>query len=353
MPIHDLGYRGWRGRISGAGSRTLAITETGCRLALKSRWARRTMLFAWMPLLVWGVALFATENLLQESRQTSLMELAERDPEDLLRDAMAQRQIAREMKEEFGFFPEIDVLADALTSDNPDESRRVVWRWLLMTYFRYPQAVAMVFLLGFVAPGLIARDIRSRAFYLYFCRPIGRLEYVLGKLAVPTVFLMFISTVPALVLYVAGLFLSPDLSVLPLTWGLPLRVLAASVVLVLPTASLALALSSLTQESRFASFGWFGVWMLGYGAYWAVNLARAISLAMEQGRRGDPGDFLTAEMMRTWSPLSLYAALGDVQSWVFGFLKFGDVWPSVLMLSLLTAGSLTVLWRRIGRNMQS
>lgn len=353
MPVHDLGYRPWRGRLLGALGRTFAIAETGCRLALKSTWVKRALLLGWLPILMWGVGVYLTEQVLQVPRAGLITEAADRfealRDEELFQEAAGEvrREMAQGLIQNLGFLPEVRVLANALGSKDPDEARKVVWRWLLMTYFRYPQSVAMVFLLGFVVPGLIARDIRSRAFYLYFCRPIGRLEYIVGKLAVPAIFLLFVSTLPSLALYVTGLFLSPDLRVLTVTWDVPLRVLLATLVLVLPTASLAIALSSLTQESRFASFAWFAVWLLGHGAWLAVLLSRAVSMSRE------PGEALRAGVMDGWSPLSLYMSLGEAQSWIFGFNDFRHVWPSVLMLAILTVASLGLFWFRISRNMRT
>ncbi len=357
MPIHDLGYRSWRGVLHGAPGRTLAITGTGCRLALKSTWVKRTLFFAWMPILFWGAGLFFGEQTLQENRGRVFQNQAGGEIEQLMDQAVDEfgDDLEREILiRQLRSFPGAEVLADSLDSNDPDEMRRVVWRWLLMTFFRYPQAVAMVFLLGFVVPGLISRDFRSRAFLLYFSRPIGRLEYVLGKLAIPAVFLVFMSTLPALALYLTGLFLSPDLSVVWLTWDIPFRIVLATLVLVLPTASLAIALSSLTQESRFASFAWFGVWVLGHGAWLAVAVSRAISISQtESDFDGSLSELMRQGGMSGWSPLSLYVSLGEVQSWVFGFGNISQTWPSLVMLVFVTAGSLAVFWRRIGSSIQS
>ena len=86
-----------------------------------------------------------------------------------------------------------------------------------------------------------------------------------------------ISTVPALGLYLLGVLLSPNLNVVWETWDLPFRILAASAVLVVPTGSLALCLSSMTQETRYAGFAWFAVWILGWFTYVVMMLVEAFS----------------------------------------------------------------------------
>ena len=83
----------------------------------------------------------------------------------------------------------------------------MIWSLLLMAFFRYPQGLLMVLLVGMIAPSLISLDLRSRAFLLYFSRPITPLEYVFGKALVIWTYLAAVTTLPALVLYVLGVLL--------------------------------------------------------------------------------------------------------------------------------------------------
>jgi hypothetical protein len=121
--------------------------------------------------------------------------------------------------------------------------------------------------IGMIAPPLIARDVRTRAFLMYFSKPIGRIEYVLGKMIIVSTYLMSITTAPALGCYLFGVALSSDLNVLADTWDLPFRILLASLIFVVPAVSVALMFSSLTSESRFATFAWFAFWGLGFLAW--------------------------------------------------------------------------------------
>lgn len=201
-----------------------------------------------------------------------------------------------------------------------------------MTFFRYSQAVLMVLLVGMIAPPLISQDFRSRAFLLYFSRPITPLEYVYGKAMVIWVYLAAVTTLPALVLYVVGVLLSPSISVVLDTWDIPLRILAASGVLLVPTTSLALFFSSLTTESRYAGFAWFAVWGLGWAAY--ANL-EALSLG------------------RQWSMISLYHVLGRVETWVFGLSSnINEVTSAAALLLLVTILPLIVLLVRVAAPMR-
>jgi len=184
---------------------------------------------------------------------------------------------------------------------------------------------------------LISQDVRSRAFLLYFSRPIGRWQYALGKVTTVWCYLVAITTLPALLLYVLGAFLSPSLTVVFDTWDLPLRILAASAVLMIPTASLALCLSSFTEESRYAGFAWFTVWILGWFTY-------VVMTVIETNGRNEN---ISAEVMDRWTPVSLYHMLGQVQGWVFGYADFAQVQISATILVVLTVVTTVLFFRRI------
>jgi len=145
-------------------------------------------------------------------------------------------------------------------------ARPIFWKAVLLQLQR-SQAIGMVIVVGLVAPALISQDVRSRAFLLYFSRPMTRFQYILGKCATVAFFLFLTGTLPQLLLYLFAVLLSPDASVIAYTWDLPIRVVIASAAMIVPTTLLALMLSSLTIESRFATFGWFFIWIFGLSAF--------------------------------------------------------------------------------------
>ena len=276
---------------------------------------------------------------LEENASETLKPLEEDIRE--LQMELARRERNRQLAQRFGWVPGTEKLMVALDSNDKEAQRHVAWSLLLMTFFRYPQATMIIFLLGIISPGLISRDIRSRAYLIYFSKPIGRLEYIIGKLAIPAVFLLLVTTLPALCLYTLGVSLSPDLSVVFSTWDIPLRIVLASVVLIIPTACLSLMLSSLTSESRFATFAWFAVWILGHGAWMGIWLMQAIRMD------GDPITALKDPIVNQWSPLSLYNNLGVVQSWIFGLSDVADAVPGMVVLALIMLVSIVVLFRKV------
>lgn len=311
MPIHDLGYRAWEGSPRGAATRWAVIAQTGIRLAWKSHWLRRMMFLSWLPAAALGLFIFMFERSNEEPR---------------LRIALRQAADNMPISNEF--------LQQAV--QNPDEGRREAWAWALLTLFRYPQGFLMLLMVGLLAPPLISQDMQSRAFLLYFSRPIERADYLIGKSIVMWFYLAMITTLPALALYVLGVSLSPDLSVVAETWDLPLRILASSIWLLVPTTALALCFSSLTSESRYAAFAWVALWVLGWVSYMTLSALG--------------GGFLIDSQ---WSLLSVYHTLGRVQTWIFGLERdFNEVAASIMLLIIVTGGSLTLLFLRISSPMR-
>lgn len=56
-------------------------------------------------------------------------------------------------------------------------------------------------LVTFIGPGWVAGDLANNALPLYFCRPFTRTEYVVGKLATPSILLSLLTWLPGLALF--------------------------------------------------------------------------------------------------------------------------------------------------------
>jgi len=393
LPIHDLGYRPWNGELKSMWSRLSMIANSGIALAGKNRWMRRILVVAWIPVLYWGVSFFLIgQSFEQPAKLTvdpdSLIDAVERESTNNgmpIRLTLQQRELikaeirstgtisakvletygasqgldVREIKEEtaksfnqlkaagtlngmFRNIPGVRVLASSIRdAESNSEARNRLWSWLLMTFFRYSQAFLILILIGTISPGLISHDLRSRAYLLYFSRPIGKLEYIFGKLAVPAFYIFLVSTFPALVLYLFAVMMSPNTDVIFSTLDIPLRIIGASLVLIIPTAVLSTALSSLTTESRFASFAWFAIWILGHGT-WLIVLFGA-----RQRWKTSLTEALENSVVKSWSNISIYNTLGDVQAWIFGFKPLSDVYVPIAILIGITVIGMLVLFRRV------
>ena len=325
MAINSLGYRAWQGKLAPPWASVVVIAQTGIRRAWQSRWLRRLLFLAWLPALWFGAGFFVYEKAVElpgEARRLA---------------PFFETQVTS---------PELDHLFRQIESGDLEGARHGVWSWLLLTFFRHPQGVVMALVVGLIAPPLISQDIRSRAFLLYFSRPIGRFEYIVGKLATIWFYLAMISMSPALSLYCVGVLLSPDVEVVAVTWDLPMRIIFATMVLSVPTASLALSLSALTQESRIAGFAWFAILILGWVACGVLSAVQAM-------HQSPSGRMTAFDGESYWSLLSLYHMSGRVQSWVFGFHSFQDVMGSAFMLVLITVCSLVILTRQVASPMRA
>ena len=362
MPVNDLGYRRWNGKLTSALTRWWNISKSGISITQQSTWVKRLLFAAWLPVLYWGVGFFligqAMEgklDFLPSDVQSDANRLIDRLPSaqgEMLKSqttGMNRVMVAGLLKNQFGSMPQVNQVANDLISGDDVVARNRIWCWLLMSFFRYPQGLMILFLVGTIAPTLISRDIRSKAFLLYFSRPIGKIEYMLGKFFIPATFIFLVTTLPAMTLYIFGILMSPDFSVFWATWDVPLRIVLGTVILVLPTVSVALMFSAITQESRFASFSWFAFWTLGHAAWLAVVFSTAVEKGVE-----NPFSVTVMESpsVKRWGLLSLYNNIGEVQSWVFGFSPLSDVAVGLGVLAAITVVSLIVIYRQISSPMR-
>lgn len=311
MPIIDLGYRSWSGKRSSRFVRPLVVTVTSMRLIWRAPWLRRILLLAWLPVIPTGFAFFAYEQSLQSPQWRQALA-------SVLREPLGRPDLAVQMMQD------------------PAEVRMQVWSIILLAFFRYPQAIFMVVLFGLAAPKIISFDLRSRAYLLYFSRPLTVAEYLIGKGLVLVTLLSLTTTLPAIGAYFVGVGFSPDTSTIWQTWTLPFRIVAASIALTVPTAAVAIACSSFTSESRYASFAWFMTWVLG----WVTYLTLTSGELMRNGSL-----FALSTNMRLVSP---YHTLGEIQAAIFGTLvDNSSANAALLLVTVVTGVAMVVAYQRV------
>jgi len=324
MPVHDLGYRSWKGQRTARLLRPLAVASSGISLIWQSKWLRLMLVLAWLPIVFPALGIFAFEY---SPTEPELREITY----EVLKGPLGRPDLA------------------FMATDNPDAVRHEVWSTFILVFFRYPQLFAMVLWVGIIAPMMVSYDLRSKAYLLYFSRPLSIWEYILGKSAVVWFYLAMIVTVPAIVLYILGVMLSPDLSVVGETWDILVRILVASVVLVVPTTALAMGYAASTGESRYAMFSWFATWAMGYVAYQVLTYASyRIQVPRASRRRSEQNELLMQVDLDQWRLLSPYHTLGKVQSWIFDLdVTDGSIVPSAILLSAITVIGFWVIQRRL------
>jgi len=359
MPLHDVGYRAWRGDRRGPWAAAAAIATTGIRLAWTSRWLRRAVLLAWSPALAFAASFFAFEQAIDEGRIASLQERAA-----LGRNLDGIGLLGTILADTLGKSDEAD--AQLTREAETAATRRLVWSRLLLAFMRAPQAVLLAIVIGLVAPQLVSRDLRAKAWLVYFTRPVGRIHYVAGKIAVLGTVVAAVTVLPAVALWFAGVLVSPSVWVIVETWDLPLRIVAASAVLAVPTVLLALAYSSLTAETRIASFAWFATWAACWIAHSSLTTADLVAAddsraAVVADGAEEEDDWQPPRRRRNWLAraagidagidrwawISPYHAIGVIQAWMFGVeARPQAVMPSAAALAAVSLASALVLgWR--------
>jgi len=105
----------------------------------------------------------------------------------------------------------------------------------------------------FGGSGLIANDLKSNALQLYLSKPLTRLDYLMGKLAIIMVLMGFLTVVPGILLFIENAVLSEGSTFLKEEYWILGSIVLYSLILTLPTGLLILALSSVAKSSRYAA----------------------------------------------------------------------------------------------------
>jgi ABC-2 type transport system permease protein len=214
MPIHDQGYRHYLGHRAPLGRAWSVIARAHIQTALKNKGFVLLLIAAWAPFVVRAVQLYVSSTL-----------------------------------------PQANFLA--ATSD---------------TFLEFLQQQRLfVFLVTIGQAGLIADDRRANALQLYLSKPLTRVEYIVGKLLPPLVYVLFVTLVPALLLLVLQITFAGSLSFLRANLYLLPAITLFSVIQALLSAFAILALSSMTKSRRFVSVMYAGVIFFTAAMYQALR----------------------------------------------------------------------------------
>ena len=195
MPIHDQGYRRYGGVRIPKGRAWLIIARSGIRSMLSRRAFVALLCLSWLPFLVRAVQIYAATNL-----------------------------------------PQAEFLAPT------GETFR---------QFLSQQDVFLFFITVYAGAGLIANDRRANALQIYLSKPLTRVEYIVGKLAVLFAFLLAVTWVPAILLLVVQLLFAGNFTFLLGNLYLFPAITLFAFVEALTVALAMLALSSLSRSSRY------------------------------------------------------------------------------------------------------
>lgn len=231
MPIFDQGYRHWQGKLSGHALRWWVITRRGVLAQVRNKWVILTILSTWMFGLVLATFVILWGLIEQQSQWV----------------APLLSTISRELPFDL--------------ASNPTVLRSVVWTFAFSGFFQLEMFLVMLLVMQ-VGPALISQDLRFNAIPLYLSKPIRRIDYFVGKGGVIGVYLFAAAILPAIIAYVVGVAFSLDPGVIRETLPILLGSLAYGSIVVISAASLMLAISSLSRNSRHVAGIWVGLWLV-------------------------------------------------------------------------------------------
>ncbi len=186
----------------------------------------------------------------------------------------------------------------------------------------------MVMILTFAGAGLVADDLKHNALQLYFSRPLGKKDYLLGKAAVVFFFILLLTLVPGILFVVFKLIFAGSFRFLAQYPWLVLSVVAYSALLTLFFASYTLLLSALSKNRRYVTILIFGVYLFSdivYGILFGIFRSPYVALVSLKGNLQQAGAMLFGQKL----PFAYPAYL------------------SFVVLAVICAASAAVLWRRL------
>ena len=203
MPIHDQSYRRYGGQRKHPGSAWTVIAWSGIRTLITQRRFLLLLIVAWLPFIVRAVQIYLAAD-----------------------------------------FPQADILRPS-----PETFRG----------FLDQQGIFLLFVTVYVGAGLVANDRRANALQIYLSKPLTRVEYVGGKLAVLASFQLLVTWVPAMLLLVLQVMFAGNFTFIGENLFLIPAITLFASVLVLLAAFTMLALSSFSTGSRFVGILYVGV----------------------------------------------------------------------------------------------
>jgi len=227
MGIKEKGYAHWDGETVLKKASWLPIVRIGIRLTLKKRFFKLFYAIMLLPALLFLVLIYLSEQL-----------------------------------ENFSFsFGE----APQLIRVNPTFFKDYLTNEFLMFF--------VVFLLAFAGAGLIADDLKFNSLQLYFSRPLKKFDYFMGKSSILSFFLLLLTLLPGLLLYVMKIIFSGSLKFVGEYPFLLLSIIGCSLLLTVFFSFYTLLLSSISKNKRYVIILIVGIYFFSdilFGIFWEI-----------------------------------------------------------------------------------
>ncbi len=252
--VREKGYSHWDGKLAERRYPWWPITRTGIRLAFRKKAFKFVFAGAFLPSFVALVGLYISERL-----------------EDF-------KAIVRSNETLINVSPKY--FKTIFTSDG-----------LLFL---------IILVLSFAAAGLISDDLKHNSLQLYFSRPLSKRDYLLGKMSVVFFFVLILTAVPGLVLFIFKMIFAGSFKFfLEYPW-LPLSILGYSALLTIFFAFYVLLLSASTKNTRYATILVFATYIFSnvlFGILMGIFRKPAMALFSISANLQQAGAFLYGQKL--------------------------------------------------------
>jgi ABC-2 type transport system permease protein len=227
MDIREKGYSHWQGELKSSRSNWLPIFFNGIKTVFKKKFAKVIFAFSGSTFVIFLLAIYVSTK------------------------------------------PELKILSELVRLLKSDAD-------LFKTFYSNGFLTFMLVILSiFSGADLISSDLKFKAFPLYFARPLSRSDYLLGKFSIVLFYLLLFTLVPGILLLLFKMIFTGSLAVSPL---LVLAILVFPMLECVFLASLTLALSILSPNTRFIQIAIFLVYMF------SNNLAQILKTIFKSDR---------------------------------------------------------------------
>ena len=276
MDIREKGYSGWDGELRSSRCQWLPIARNGVKAVFRKKHAKLIFAMCASTFFVFLAAVYVSTK------------------------------------------PELKILGELVRLLRSDAE-------LFKTFYANGFLTFMLIVLSvFSGAELISADLKFKALPLYFARPLSRHDYLAGKFAIMLFYLLAFTLVPGILLLLFKMIFTGSLAVSPL---LLLAILAFPLIVCVCLASLTLALSILSPNTRFIQIAIFLVYIF------SNNLAQMLRAIFKS-------DYFFL--------VSLPGNIQQLGSFLFGVKPaYGlPAWLSLLLPVVITALSIWLLtWR--------
>jgi len=252
--IREKGYSHWDGKLAERRFPWWPITRVGIRLAFRKKAFKFVFAGAFMPSFIALVGLYISERL-----------------ED---------------------FKAIVRSNEALININPKYFKTIFTNDGLL--------FLIILVLSFAGAGLISDDLKHNSLQLYFSRPLGKKDYLLGKMSVVFFFVLILTAVPGLVLFIFKMIFAGSFKFfLEYPW-LPLSILGWSAFLAVFFAFYVLLLSASSKNTRYATILVFATYIFSnvlFGILMSIFHKPALALFSIPANLQQAGAFLYGQKL--------------------------------------------------------